>query len=980
MHLLRRLWNWWSKSLQRRLISLNVVLMLSFLLLLSLLSLQIGWSGLRREVEQGNRWSAMLVAKDISAHYDVTISTVRLLQRQIETLPGALFAQANAMLEFRLAEPLTYRELYLLDEDERICIGISGSLERLRGIQDVAEFVNPPVRPSGGVLATYEATRDLGDLYVSSAQVTGVDQVPVIFLGLPVARATQECQFLVIVVDLRNTWQKIDKIYVGETGRAFVVSRKGVIIAHPDRAYIGQILPTELAPVLGGYEGQVVYTDPISDQMMLAAYSPVGKQSGWGVVVEQVYAEAVAPVKAIVSAALGVLLAAAAVATVATSLLAQSILGPIRRLEETTQVIADTGDLSRDVAVEGKDEVAHLAATFNRMTTNLRQTEQALIESEERFRRALENIPDVIVIYDADLRIRYINAATRRITGRSESDFIGKREEDIWPPEVYQAYLPILQDAFDTGVTRSVETDLSLPNTGVFNLKITCVPLTDAKGQVREVMGITHDLTESKQTQDEIQRILDRQIAVNQLALTLGDLTDTAEIYHTIYEHVRHLMDTEAFIVSLYDDRERLIHAECVISSQAAHDVSAFPSIPLSEKGQGTQSQVIHTGEPHYVPDYRKAMETAKCEYTIQQDGVIVQGPPPPERREESTNSALYVPMKIEGKTIGVMQVQSHRLDAYDQDDMDLLSALANLAAIAIQNAKLFDNLQQSNEELVEHRERLEELVTQRTVELNHRVAESERLNRAMANLLEDMQSANRNLETMAQKLEFANKELESFAYSVSHDLRAPLRAISGFSRILIEDYTPELSSEIVRYLHLVHEHANEMGQLINDLLAFSRLSRKPLNKQIVAPTDVARRVIESLYKEQKDRQVEITVDDLPACQADPALLKQVLVNLLTNALKFTREQEKALIKIGYQQTDDECIYFVRDNGVGFDMRYANKLFGVFQRLHSDEEYEGTGVGLAIVQRIVRRHGGRIWAEAKVDEGATFYFTLEAKS
>jgi PAS domain S-box-containing protein len=225
-------------------------------------------------------------------------------------------------------------------------------------------------------------------------------------------------------------------------------------------------------------------------------------------------------------------------------------------------------------------------------------------------------------------------------------------------------------------------------------------------------------------------------------------------------------------------------------------------------------------------------------------------------------------------------------------------------------------------------------------------------------------------------QLEAANQELEAFAYSVSHDLRAPLRAMAGFSRILLEDYAPQVPIEAQDYLRRVHDNAQKMGQLIDDLLAFSRLGRQALQVQPVKLADLARQALAELQEEQEGRHVEISVGQLPTCQADLALLKQVLVNLLSNALKFTRTREVACIEVGCQEIEGETTCFVRDNGVGFDMAYADGLFGVFQRLHGADEYEGTGVGLAIVQRIIHRHGGRAWAEAEMDKGATFCFTL----
>ncbi|MEI7729133.1 MAG: PAS domain S-box protein [Verrucomicrobiota bacterium] len=225
-------------------------------------------------------------------------------------------------------------------------------------------------------------------------------------------------------------------------------------------------------------------------------------------------------------------------------------------------------------------------------------------------------------------------------------------------------------------------------------------------------------------------------------------------------------------------------------------------------------------------------------------------------------------------------------------------------------------------------------------------------------------------------ELQTANKELEAFSYSVSHDLRAPLRAVDGFSRILVDEYAPQLPAEAQRYLGLIRSNTLQMGHLVDDLLALSRLNRQAMTAETIAPAELVQAALELLRGEQAGRHVTITVGELPTCRGDRGLLKQVFVNLISNALKFTRQRDPAIIEIGCRCQAGEAVFFVRDNGAGFDMRYVHKLFGVFQRLHRAEEYEGTGIGLAIVQRMVHRHGGRVWAEGEVDHGATFYFTL----
>jgi PAS domain S-box-containing protein len=240
----------------------------------------------------------------------------------------------------------------------------------------------------------------------------------------------------------------------------------------------------------------------------------------------------------------------------------------------------------------------------------------------------------------------------------------------------------------------------------------------------------------------------------------------------------------------------------------------------------------------------------------------------------------------------------------------------------------------------------------------------------------DQIQKLNSELTQRVEELGTVNRELESFSYSVSHDLRAPLRHVDGFARILKEEYSPTLPEDAIRYLDRILEAATHMGQLIDDLLNLARIGRREMKREGVRIANVVKQAIAELPSEAQERHIEWRIEPLPEMNCDAGLLKLVFSNLLSNAVKFTRKQPIAVIEIGARMTGGVATIFVRDNGVGFDPRYADKLFGVFQRLHRHEDFEGTGVGLATVQRIIRRHGGEIWAESQVNSGTTFSFTL----
>jgi PAS domain S-box-containing protein len=246
----------------------------------------------------------------------------------------------------------------------------------------------------------------------------------------------------------------------------------------------------------------------------------------------------------------------------------------------------------------------------------------------------------------------------------------------------------------------------------------------------------------------------------------------------------------------------------------------------------------------------------------------------------------------------------------------------------------------------------------------------------------DEIQRLNQDLEhrvdQRTRELTAANAELEAFSYTVSHDLRAPLRQIAGFSGILAEEHSSELSAEFRRYLQLVQDGAQQMGLLIDDLLNLARIGRQPVSRRLTPLNGLVQSALDQLNPRDLDRKIEWHIDDLGSVECDPALLRLVFVNLLSNAIKYTRLRDHPVIQVGQTLINRERVIFVRDNGAGFDMEHADKLFGVFQRLHKAKDFEGTGVGLATVQRIIHKHGGRVWADAEVDKGATLSFTIPA--
>ncbi len=477
---------------------------------------------------------------------------------------------------------------------------------------------------------------------------------------------------------------------------------------------------------------------------------------------------------------------------------------------------------------------------------------------------------------------------------------------------------------------------------------------------------------ELAQAERKIQHLLDQQVAVNQLTLALGETLDLENVYHTIYQHVQALVDAWAFVISIYDDATEQIQAAYAVHKGTVVDVSGFPSIPLSGPGQGPQSQVIHTGQPLYVPDYRKAMETSRTEYTVEENGTIHPGPPPED--QDYAQSAFYVPMKIAGQVIGVMQLQSNQLDNYDPGDVNLLAGMANVAAVAIQNARLYDAAQQ---ELAE-RVRIEEQLQRSNLALE---AERATLERRVVERTADLRRTN-------AELTRAVRAKDEFLATMSHELRTPLNAILGKAETLRDEIFGPLNETQDASLLTIEESGRHLLALINDILDVAKIESDKLGLNI-GPVSVpgiceaSLRMIKQAAQEKRIQilsQLDSDVTAVPI-QADGRRLKQILVNLLSNAVKFTPSGGQVGLEVRGDAQNAILHFTVWDTGIGIAQEDIGRLFQPFVQLDSrlSRQYTGTGLGLTLVARLTKMHGGGVTLESAVGKGSHFTVSLPWK-
>ena len=539
--------------------------------------------------------------------------------------------------------------------------------------------------------------------------------------------------------------------------------------------------------------------------------------------------------------------------------------------------------------------------------TGRKQAEEALRQSEEKYRHLIENSHDIIYTLTAEGVFTFVSPAWTVLLGHLPSHVVGQSFQQFVHTDDIAGCMAWLKKVIETDSRQEgVEYRVRHLDGSWYWHTSSAVPIKDETGATIGFEGTARDITERKQAEE---------------ALRL----------ETIFNHA--IFNSVPGVLYLYDEQGHLLRW-----NKKHEEMTGYSSAELDH------FYILdwYKDEPEDIDRVSKGIQKALTEGFATAEANLI---------TKSGSKILF-------------DFTAARLDIGDK---------VYYTGIGID---------------ITARRKIEKQVEADQVELQHLLAEAEHSRRMLLSVVEDQREAEEQIQLLNTELEervadrtaqltAANQELEAFSYSVSHDLRAPLRSLDGFSALLLSDYGGVLDEQGQNFLHRIQEASRRMGELINDLLDLSRVTRTEMSFHPVDLSKLAQAIADELSAQDPQRRVAFDISDNIVVEGDPDLLKIVLENLLNNAYKFTGQRQQAAIQVGMLEQTGECIYFVRDNGTGFNMEHADKLFAPFQRLHSIKEYPGTGIGLSIVQRIITRHGGRIWPESEIGQGATFYFTLK---
>lgn len=601
--------------------------------------------------------------------------------------------------------------------------------------------------------------------------------------------------------------------------------------------------------------------------------------------------------------------------------------------------------------------------------TESKLTEISVMENELRMRNIFNSTNEAIIIHDANTgNILDCNDSTLKIYGYStKEEILGKSVGDISineEPYNQEEALKRIREAIERG-TQTFEWICKKKDGTTFWSEVS-LRHVELNTQNR-ILAVVRDTSERKKSEFELVRLNNEIQAIFKASKPLQYLTTPETLAFEIIQVLEDVLKYEHGAVLLKNDDGLTLEPFAVSDQGKGEGFAQKDKEYIRSKnirvGEGIVGWVAQNGQSILLGDVTKDPR-----YFPMRNDIL---------------SELCVPIIWESNVIGVMNIESSLPNVYNDTDLQIMETMAAQMGVAIQNANLYQQVKKelnerkaAEQEVNRLNEELELIVEERTKELAEQVLKLDKSQRAMLYMIEDLNDLTEELKLERQKLQSINKELESFSYSVSHDLRAPLRAIDGFSRILIEDYSQSLDDEGNRLLGIIRQNSQKMDKLITDLLALSRVTRNEMNLSKIDMASMANSMFYEVVDKSKSESIDFKVEPLPNVFADSTLMRQVWQNLIGNAIKYSKPNENARIVIEGKEEDNEFIFSVKDNGVGFNQEYAHKIFETFQRLHRSDEFEGTGIGLSIVQRVVHRHGGRVWAQGKEGEGATFWFSL----